>query len=274
MVTGEKITRRAFLDRLMKAAAGAGLYAFIPVSLPSLKPSLLEEDIRPYWLEVLSKGIGYFPQNIISFFSTWSSDQFLESSQYALLLTLNQNKRLLTSEKLPPDREMDQITESNKTTQYIFSILKNHFLEQNAGPDITYGNDPFHARLLYDMSSFMLRDIIEGTEDTPDAVLDDFDINLLNSCASYLEEAIRMSEHSFILCDDSYKDILIRNIGSYYNNLGLTLSYLGDNEKADQVFRRALEFRPDDDGILRNMHELNSNTMFHHKKTYSHLITD
>jgi hypothetical protein len=69
MVKDGSMTRRDLLTALLKACAGAGMYSFIPI--PLLNPTIasLKENEHPYWLEVLSRGIRYYPDNIVSFFS-------------------------------------------------------------------------------------------------------------------------------------------------------------------------------------------------------------
>ncbi len=274
MVTDGTRTRREFLSAFLKACAGAGMYCFIPMPFPQVTIASIKEETHPYWLDVLSRGIHYFPENIVSFFSGWSADQYSESTRYALFLTLNQNKRTLANEGLPPDRDMDQIIESNKTTQYIFDRIKKINLEKNSLPEITYGNDAFHARLLYDLSTYILRDIIRSVDEPGFTELSDFDIDLLDSGTTYLEEAIRMSEHAYVISDDEFKEVLTINLGACYNNLGLTLGYLGDMEQADRYFRKALEYRPDDELIIENLQNMDSKPLFIRRKVYSHSLLD
>ncbi|MRR14458.1 hypothetical protein EG833_03325 [archaeon] len=274
MVTGGTRTRREFLSSLLRAFAGAGMYSFIPMPFPQVTIGSIKEETHPYWLDVLSRGIDYFPENIVSFFSGWSADQFTESTQYALLLTLNQNKRTLANAGLPPDREMDQVIEINKTTQYIFDQLKKINLDRNSLPEVTYGNDAFHARLLYDLSAYILRNIVRSVDEPGFTELSDFDMALLDSGTTYLEEAIRMSENVYIISDADFKEILTMNLGAYYNNLGLTVSYLGEMEQADRYFRKALEYRPDDELIIENLQNMNSKLLFIRKKIYSHSLLD
>lgn len=274
MVMDVAVTRRKFLSGLMKTIAGTSLYSFLPVSLPLLDPAALVADPRPYWLDVLSKGIRFYPENITAFFSGWSEAQFLDSAQYALFLTLGQNKRALANTGARSDKEMDHIVENNKTTQYMFDNVKRAHLAKNADPQTTYGNDPFHARMLSDLSSFILRNIEDKLEVSSIDTFSDFDIMLLNSGTTYLEEAIRLSEHAYIFYEDNLKEVLRSNIGSYYNNLGLTLSYLGDIPQAHKVFLRALEFRPDDTSILDNIRDMDSKGINIRKGSYSHSLVE
>lgn len=273
MVIDEAVTRRRFLSGLMKIIAGAGLYSFIPVSIP-LPKSGAGEETHPYWLDVLSRGIRYYPGNITSFFSGWNDEQFKDSAQYALFLTLNQNKRVLSQSGIPSEKEMDQVVEGNKTTQYMFEKVKRANLATDADPQITYGNDPLHARVLYDLSAFILRDISETVEGSSFIGFSDFDVMLLDSGTTYLKEAIDLSENAYIFIDDNFKEILRKNIGSYYNCLGLALSYLGDTQQAQSVFLKALEFRPDDASILQNLRDMDSNGLFINRMDYNHSFLD
>lgn len=214
------------------------------------------------------------PENITSFFSGWNEEQFKDSAQYALFLTLNQNKRVLTQTAIPTDKEMDQVVESNKTTQFMFEKVKLTNLATNADPQTTYGNDPLHARVLYDLSSFVLRDISETVEDPLFTGFSNFDVMLLDSGTTYLKEAIALSENAYIYIDDNLKEILCRNIGSYYNCLGLSLSYLGDIQQAQSAFLRALEFRPEDASVLQNLREMDANGLFINRIDYNHSFLD
>jgi tetratricopeptide (TPR) repeat protein len=247
------MTRRSFLAVLIKSIAGIRMYSLIPIGMPELTLSGLNQEIRPYWLRVLSKGIDYFPEHIRAFFQEYRDEDMVGSMQFALNLTLRQNKRALSKRFLPPEKEMNEMIENNKASQYFFQFVKETNISNNALPEIIYGNDPYYSLLLYDLSTFILRSIMAAFEEDKFRSLNSFDINLLNSSLSYLEEAINVSEHVYILSNEDFRTKLKMNLGSYYNSLGLTMSYLGDTTSAQKMYLRALEFRPGDTSILRNM---------------------
>ncbi len=194
MVMDDAVTRRTFLSGLIKFISGASLYSFIPVTVPLPLTVAAGDEEHPYWLDVLSRGIRYFPDNITSFFSGWNDDQYKDSAQYALYLTMNHNRRVFSLAGIPSEKDMDEIVESNKTTQFIFEKVKYANLAADTDPQLTYGNDPLHARILYDLSAFILRDISQTVEGSSFTGFSDFDVLLLESGTTYLKEAVSLSE--------------------------------------------------------------------------------
>jgi tetratricopeptide (TPR) repeat protein len=267
MVMDARVTRRSFLKGLFSAAGSAGLCSVIPLPLLPLGKASLSRDVRPYWLDVLSKGERYFPENIVSFFSDWSHAQLNESAHYSLLLTLGRNRRVLGGQGLPGEREMDETVEGCKTTQFLYESLR--LLQAGQEPGAVHEDDPYHARLLYDLSSFIIRDVMRKIEDPSFSGFSPFEIALLQSGLTYVRKSISVNEDAHALCDEDFKEVLRVNIGSCYNNLGLALSYLGDVQEARDAFTKALELRPGSSAILRNMRDMDSNGLIIHRKLYS-----
>jgi tetratricopeptide (TPR) repeat protein len=274
MVLDERVTRRSFLKGLITAAAGTGLNSFIPLPLNLPATAALSREIRPYWLEVLSKGVRYFPENIVSYFSDWSRDQLKGSAHYSLALTLGGNKRLLAGTSLPREREMDEVVERNKTTQYLYESLMLLEAEEGVDTGTAHVDDPYYARLLYDLSGFILRDVMKMIEDPSFSGFRPFDITLLDSCLTYVRESISLNEDAYALCAVDLREAIRVNIGSGYNNLGLTLSYLGEVQQAQDAFGKALELRPDNSAILRNLRDMDANGLIIRRKLYSRTLID
>ena len=247
------ITRRTLLKKLIKGIAGSGMYCLIPTGFRPLRISFSHKEIYPNWLEVLSKGVHYVPEYIKAFFNDWEDPDMNDSVRYAFYLTLTRNKRALAQGTLPSEKEMDEMIESNKASQYLFQYVKEANTGMNARPEVIYGHDACCAQMFYDVSTFVLRNMMNNQKNVLFAKLSEFDIRLLNSNISYLEEAIRISEHVYILQDEELRPQTRNNIGSYYNSLGLTQSFLGDMSAAGKMYLRALEFRPGDTLILDNM---------------------
>jgi tetratricopeptide (TPR) repeat protein len=275
MLIDERVTRRSFLKGLITAAAGAGLNSFIPLPLQTLDPSSLSREIRPYWLEVLSRGARYFPGNIVSRFSDWSGDQLREAAHYSLILTLARNRETLAGSRLPGEREMDEAVERNKAVQYLYeSLRRTHEKGKPEEEDDGRDDDPYYARVLHDLSSFMIRHIVKEADDQSFGGFSPFDITLLHSCLTYVRESIGLNEDAYVLCGEDLRETLKGNIGSCYNNLGLALSYLGDVQQAQAAFMKALEHRPDNGAILRNLHDMDSNGLIIHRRLYSRTLVD
>jgi hypothetical protein len=273
MLTDERVTRRSFLKGLITAAAGASLNSFIPLPFKPPGTAPITGGMKPYWLEVLSKGVRYFPENIVAYFSDWSAVRLRESAHYSLVLTLGGNRTLLANAGLPGQREMDEIVERNKTTQYLYeSVGRSETVEGET--DVWAGDEPYHARLLYDLSTFMLRFTMDKVEGESFEGFAPFDIALLNSCISYVREAIVLNEDSLVLCGQDFQEVLRVNTGSCYNNLGLALSYLGDVQGAQEAFGKALEFRPDNRAILRNLKDMDANGLIVRRRLYSRTLFD
>ncbi|MBN2298190.1 MAG: hypothetical protein JXM72_06325 [Deltaproteobacteria bacterium] len=252
------ITRRTLLKQLVKSMAGTGLYCLMPTGFPALSISRLHEETHPFWLEVLSRGVHYVPEYIKSFFNGWEDHDMNESVRYALHLTLTRNRRALAGGDLPCEKEMDEMIENNKASQFLFQYVKEANASLNARPEVIYGYDVYCAQMFYDVSTFVLRSNMNNHNEILFARLSEFDIQLLISNISYLEEAIRISEHMYILVDEESRSKISKNIGSYYNSMGLSLSLLGDMRAAGKMYRRALEFRPGDTSILENMRDFQS----------------
>ncbi|HOO45920.1 MAG TPA: hypothetical protein PLM29_06815 [Deltaproteobacteria bacterium] len=254
----QEITRRTFLGQLIKSLAGTGLYCLMPTGVARLGISELHENIHPYWLEVLSRGFHHVPENIRSFFHGWDDRDMNESVRYALYLTLTRNRHALSGRDLPGEKEMDMTIEDNKASQFLYQHVKESNAAINAGPEVIYGYDVYCAQMFYDLSTFILRNQMDDRKNIWFSRLSEFDIVVLNSNLSYLEEAIRISEHLYILVDEKSSSEIKKNIGSYYNSLALSLSLLGEMREAGKMYLRALEFRPGDTSILENMRDFQS----------------
>jgi tetratricopeptide (TPR) repeat protein len=274
MLMDERVTRRSFLRGLFTAAAGASLNSFIPLPLKPLVTGSLTREARPYWLEVLSKGVRFFPENIVSRFSDWGPDRLRESSHYTLVLTLGQNRKMLAGTGMPGDREMDGTVERNKTAQYLYESFRLAEAEEDEESDGVHADDPFHARLLYDLSSFILRHTMDRVDDPSFEGFTPFDTTLLGSGLTYVREAINLNEDASVLCGSDLREVLTSNTGSCYNNLGLTLSYLGEVQQAQAAFGKALELRPDNRAILRNLHDMDANGLIIRRRLYSRTLVD
>lgn len=270
----ERVTRRSFLKGLITAAAGASLNSFIPLPLKSIVTGTLTREARPYWLDVLSKGVSYFPDNIVSRFSDWSEDRIRESAHYTLALTIGMNKKMLAGNSLPGEREMDGMVERNKSAQYLYQSFRLFEAEGDEESDGVHADDPYHARLLHDLSSFILRRMMDRVDDLSFEGFTPFDTTLLGSCLTYVREAISLNEDACVVGRADLREVLRSNIGSCYNNLGLTLSYLGEVQQAQEAFGKALRFRPDNRAILRNLHDMDANGLIIRRKLYSSSLAD
>jgi len=258
MSSREGITRRTLLKQLINSIAGTGMYCLMPTGFPAPGLRGLHEEIHASWLEVLSRGAQYIPENVRSFFHGWDDRDMIESVSYALYLTLTRNRRALSGTDLPGEKEMDMTIEDNKASQFLYEHVKELNAGINAGPEVIYGYDVYCAQMFYDLSTFILRNQLDNRKNTWFSRLSEFDIAVLNSNISYLEEAIRISEHLYILVDEKSSSEISMNIGSYYNSLALSLSLLGEMSEAGKMYLRALEFRPGDASILENMRDFQS----------------
>lgn len=272
MLIDERVTRRSFLKGLITATAG--LNSFIPLPFETLKKTSLDHDLHPYWQEVLSKGVQFFPKNIVSRYSDWTIEQMEGSAHYTLILTLGRNRKILASPGLPGDREMDEVVELNKATQHLYESLRYARTGQENEDEENHNDDTCYARLLYDDSCFILRNIMGKVEDQSFTGFSPFDLALLGSGLTFTRESIRMNEYAYDLCAEDFKEVIAANIGSGYNNLGLGLSYLGDVQQAQEAFAKALELRPDNRAILRNIQDMDANGLIVHRKLYSRIVVD
>lgn len=83
-----------------------------------------------------------------------------------------------------------------------------------------------------------------------------------------------MNEHAYDLCAAELKEVITANTGSSYNNLGLILSYLGEVQQAQEAFAKALELRPDNRAILRNLEDMDANGLIVRRRLYSGITID
>jgi tetratricopeptide (TPR) repeat protein len=270
----EEVTRRSFLSGLLTAAAGAGLNAFMPLPVRLLGTASPESEIRPYWLEVLSRGVGYFPENISAYFSDWTPAQLKGSAHCSLTITLDMNRRVLASPSLPGQGEMDKAVERSKTTQCLYERLMRLDSGDGAGPGPASTDGLYHGRLLYDLSGFIIRHTMEKVDSPWFTGFSPFDTTLLGSCLTYVRESIRIGQDASDASPEELRDALMGSLGSCYNNLGLALSYLGEVQQAQEAFTRALELRPNNRAILRNLEDMDAKGLIVHRKLYSRILAD
>jgi tetratricopeptide (TPR) repeat protein len=169
---------------------------------------------------------------------------------------------------------MDEAVERGKTAQCLYEKVRHQDGGVDTGPGAARTDDLYHGRLLYDLSSFIIRHTMEQVESPWFTGFRPFDTTLLGSCLTYVRESIRISRDASSTCPEELREALKGSMGSCYNNLGLALSYLGEVQQAQEAFARALEFRPNNRAILRNLEDMDSHGLIVHRKLYSRTLTD
>ncbi|NVM22373.1 MAG: tetratricopeptide repeat protein [Desulfobacterales bacterium] len=263
------ITRRMFLKQFVRANLGVWLYLLAPI--PTEKLSTLATDIRrlsndpcwldPYWLEVLSRGVSYIPEEVKVDISGWDKHITKEKAYAALKIALEQNERVLSGEIPPSEKNMDTIISYNKTAQFLLENVEGKYIINPVFPEVTYREDPARARMLHDLSIFILNNTLSSIDDQF-AGFSNLDLALLRSAESYLREAIKTNQNAVALSPARFKGAIIRNIANAYNNLGIVLSFLGDVRQAYRMYEKALELTPDDTDILNNVEAIEKNASY------------
>ena len=266
------VSRRLFLKQSLSALTGIGLFSIIPLPLLKDHLLLLNEPIiierQPYWLEVLSRGVSFIPPKAKIDISDWSNDELREKAYYTLRIAFKQNRQILTGNLRWSEKDMGIIIDNNKFGQFLLERIKGKYMFSEELEPITYHQDPIRARIFYDLSSILMKYVIMQIDKGWFRGFTDFDIKLLRSAEGYLREGIRTNESSMDLFPDKYRRILKYNIGTGYNNLGLTLNFLGDIDQAYEMYQIALQYNPDDDNITSNLNDIHENATYIQKRIF------
>ena len=109
------MTRRMFLRQLLFANIGVGLHALVP--LPTFNPlmSAAPYEDCPGWVEVLSKGVSYIPDEAKKDIDGWDNDRIKKEALELLRIALKKNEGILEGNVSLPENGMDGIVNHNKT---------------------------------------------------------------------------------------------------------------------------------------------------------------
>ena len=246
---------------MLVANIGVGLNALVPV--PAVKPPTTASlpECSPGWLDVLSKGVSYIPEETKVDINGWDNQMVKERACTLVRIALEKNDTVLVRNTLPAGGDMDTVINYNKAAQFLLESIKGRYIFNPVFPEVTYDEDPSRARMFHDLSTFLLNKIIKTIND--DFVgFSTLDIKLLNAAEGYLRAAISTNENALILSPEKFRDTIVRNIGAAYNNLGLVLNLRGDMQQARKMYEKALRLAPDDRRILENMEAIHKNASY------------
>lgn len=270
MVKWKRISRRSFIKRCLSASAGVGFFSLFPMPifkhyLPPYKDSISVQG-QPYWLEVLSRGVSFIPKKARVDIHGWSDDDLRGKAYYALRIAFDQNGDILFRESQRSEKEMGIIIDNNKFGQFLLEHTSGAYIFSEGLTPITFQEDPFRARIFYDLSSMLIRHVIIKVDEAWFNGFKDFDIKLLRSAETYLREGTQISKKAMEIFPDRFRNLLKSNIGTGYNNLGLVLNLLGDIEQAYKMYQIALEWNPNDNNVTRNLEAIHENAIYIHQK--------
>lgn len=258
-----------FLKHFVQANLGIGLCVLVPLPLIQLPRSPTEifgaSKYKFRWLEVLSKGVFYIPEAARIDIVGWG-DQMIKQKAYTILsIAFESNDRVLAAKTPLSEDDMDMVINYNKASQFLLESIRGAYVFNPIFPKVTYKEDPSRARVFHDLSTFMLKQIIRTINDDLGG-FSELEIRLLRAAESYLKEAINTNENALILSPGQFKTTIVRNIGTAYNNLGLTLNFLGEIEEARNMYEIALKLVPHDRLILENMEAIHRNASYVRQK--------
>lgn len=264
------ISRRIFVRRLVSLSTGLGLFSLVPLPASKYYLPIRHEKIslsgHPYWLEVLSRGASYIPKKAKININGWSDDDLRGKAYYALRIAFEQNGHILSWISQSSEKEMGTIIDNNKFGQFLLEATKGKYLFSEGFTPITSQEDPFRARIFYDLSSLLIRFLISKVDETWFNGFKNFDIKLLQSATTYLKEGIRISTRAMNIFPRRFQNLLRSNIGTGYNHLGLAFNLLGDIEQAYRMYHMALEWNPDDNNVTRNLEAIHENAIYINQK--------
>jgi len=270
MVEWKHVSRRKFIKRCLSASAGISLFSIIP--FPTLKNYLppskngIPFQGQPYWREVLSRGVSFIPAKARIDIHGWSNDDLRGKAYYALRIAFEQNEDILLRRTQRSEKEMGIIVDNNKFGQFLLEAIKGKYLFCESLTAITFHQDPIRARIFYDLSSMAINHIITKVDKFRFNGFTESDIHLLRSAETYLREGVQTSKNAMEIFPDRFRNLLRSNIGTGYNNLGLTLNLLGEIDRAYQMYRIALEWNPDDNNVISNLEAIHENAVYMHQK--------
>ena len=181
-------------------------------------------------------------------------------------VAFKQNGDILSKKSRYTEKEMGVIIDNNKFGQFLLERTKGPYAFSEELSSITFYEDPFRARIFYDLSGIIINHIMTKVDGSWFNGFIDFDFKLLLSAETYLREAIQISKNVMQIFPDRFQGLLRSNIGTGYNNLGLALNLLGNVEEAFKMYRMALEWNPSDDNITRNLKAIHENAVYGHPK--------
>lgn len=269
----QTITRRAFINKLYRIVSGATLFSLVPVQ-PSRNRATIphggqQTQCPPYWLRVLSQGVSFIPEPLKMDIGSWGKDAIKERAYGALNLALKQTQSVRSGEMPSSDENMNEVINNGKYGQFLLESLREKYEFTQDFPPLTYKSDPVRARLFSELSRSILSHVMTNVDSAGFTAFSDFDIKLLKSAESYLREAIDTLQSAIPIAPQRYKFAIMLNLASSYNNLGLTLNFLGDIGGAREMYARALQIKPNDENVRKNMVSIAENASYIKQKTPS-----
>jgi tetratricopeptide (TPR) repeat protein len=217
---------------------------------------------RPHpWLQVLAEGVAYIPLSAKIDTRGWHNETLRKTASSVLDLAFQQNDYALSGPSLPAAEEMDEIVNTNKRGQFLLESIDGSYVFNPLFPEVTCREDPFRAQIFHDLAAFIVKNTLA-------LIREDFngfsasDLRLLHSAQNYLLEAIVINESAAALSPERFRNKLVGNIATGYNNLGLVLSFLGDTKRAYQMYTRALDLKPDHEEIVQNLEAIDRNAAY------------
>lgn len=262
----QTLTRRAFIGGLYRVVSGAALFSLVPVRLlrnRSTIPLNEQQTPRPpYWLRVLSQGVSFIPEPLKIDTDSWGKDAIKDRAYAALNIALKQTQRVRSGEIPSSDENMTEVINNGKYGQFLLESLREKYEFTQDFPPLTYKSDPVRARFFCELSRSILHQVMTTVDSAGFTAFSDFDIKLLKSAESYLREAINTFQNAIPIAPQRYRVAITLNLASSYNNLGLTLNFLGDIGGAREMYARALQIKPNDDSVRKNMGSITENASY------------
>ncbi len=258
---------------MYRIVSGTTLFSLVPVqplrNRSTIPLSEQQTQRLPYWLRVLSQGVSFIPEPLKMDIDSWGKDAIRDRAYGALNLALKQTQSVRSGEIASSDENMNEVINNGKYGQFLLESLREKYEFTQDFPPLTYKSDPVRARLFCELSRSILRHVMTTVDSAGFTAFSDFDIKLLKSAESYLREAIDTFQSAIPLAPQRYKVAIMLNLASSYNNLGLTLNFLGDIGGAREMYARALQIKPNDESVRKNMGSITENASYIKQKTQS-----
>ena len=252
---GNKISRRDFMK-------------IIPIA-PFAVSDRIKWDVEqimnppePYWKQTLAKGVSFIPEKIKQDLSELEDKALLQDALYLIKDSIQYNRALVQGDLKRTNSNMNNTVDLSKKSQYFQQNIDFEYKFSKSFPKVSYQEDPTRARIFQDLAGFVLDDIMKTLDQPGFHALNDFEVEFLKGAEDYLETAIKINEKAYDLSPDNFKEQLQNSIGSGYNNLGLTLNFLGRLGEAKEMYEKALDMKPEDENIRQNIKNLRANGIY------------